>query len=130
MKNGKNNYGFLLIGMFALMLLVMTTFNTSGRVENINYTQLMHTLNNKDVKSIQVNKEGGVLVVEGAIKISDDPKAVYSEQRFKGFVPDTPEQYLELIAIANNAFKNKSEYVILDSINKNKRERNKIFRRL
>lgn len=28
---------------------------------------------------------------------------------------------LELIAIANNAFKNKSEYVILDSINKNKR---------
>ena len=37
---------------------------------------------------------------------------------------------LELIAIANNAFKNKSEYVILDSINKNKRERNKIFRRL
>lgn len=27
----------------------------------------------------------------------------------------------ELIAIANNAFKNKSEYVILDSINKNKR---------
>lgn len=28
---------------------------------------------------------------------------------------------LELIAIANNAFKNNSEYVILDSINKNKR---------
>lgn len=28
---------------------------------------------------------------------------------------------LELIAIANNAFKNESEYVILDSINKNKR---------
>lgn len=28
---------------------------------------------------------------------------------------------LELISIANNAFKNKSEYVILDSINKNKR---------
>lgn len=72
MKNGKSNYGFLLIGMFALMLLVMTTFNPTNRVENVNYTQLMHTLNNKNVKSIQVNKDSGVLVVEGAIKISDD----------------------------------------------------------
>lgn len=40
---------------------------------------------------------------------------VYKEATNAGVWP------LELIAIANNAFKNKSEYVILDSINKNKR---------
>lgn len=102
MKKSKNNYGFLLLGMFALTLLLMSTFNSSSRIENVNYTQLIHTLENKDVKSIQVNEENGVLVVEGTIKISDDPKATYAEQSFKGYIPNTPEQYTALIDLAND----------------------------
>ena len=102
MKKGRSNYGFFLISLFALMFLITMMFNTNNRVENLNYTQLIHTLKTKDIQSIQINKDAGVLVVEGSIKISDDPKAVFTEQKFKAFVPDTPEQYLQLINIAND----------------------------
>lgn len=102
MKSGRNNYGFFLISLFALMFIITMTFNTNNRIENLNYTQLIHTLKTKDVQSIQINKDAGVLVVEGTIKISDDPKATYTEQKFKAFVPDTPEQYLQLISIAGD----------------------------
>lgn len=101
MKKRNSNYSFLIMIFAILMFITFTTFNNGNKVDNLNYTQLIKTLETKNVKKIVVRKDQGVLVVEGSIKVSDDPKALVKEQKFQGRAPNTSQQYNQLISIAD-----------------------------
>ncbi|MDF9867706.1 cell division protease FtsH [Bacilli bacterium PM5-3] len=101
MKNKRGNYGFLVMGLVIMAFLFYSTFNSTSRVEKLNYNQLIKTLETKNVKSILVRNSNGVLVVDGSIKVTDDPKATVKEQKFQGKTPNTTEQYNQIIDVAN-----------------------------
>lgn len=100
MKKKKTNYSFMIMIFAILMFISFTTLNNANSVNELNYTQLIKTLETKNVNRMVVKKDKGILVVEGAIKISDDPKAIIKEQKFIGKVPNTSNQYKELIQVA------------------------------
>ncbi|MDL2211307.1 ATP-dependent zinc metalloprotease FtsH [Erysipelotrichaceae bacterium OttesenSCG-928-M19] len=102
MKNrrGFNSFYILLIVMG--LLLVMSTFSNTNKVETLNYNQLVKTLETKNVESISVRNSNGVLIVNGTIKITDNPRAAVQEQRFQGKAPSTTNQYEEIIKLAQD----------------------------
>ena len=100
MKNRRSNYGFIVLGLLIMGMLFYSTFNSGSIVENLNYNQLINTLETKNVNAITVRNNNGVLVVDGSIRITNNPRAVVKDQQFRGKAPSTPEQYNQIIQIA------------------------------
>ncbi|MEG0284185.1 MAG: ATP-dependent metallopeptidase FtsH/Yme1/Tma family protein, partial [Erysipelotrichales bacterium] len=98
----KNNINFTLLLLVFIALMAMFSLGNANKVSELNYNQLIQTLETKNVKDIKVKTDRGVLVVQGNIKLTDDPKARLKEQKFVGKAPHTNEQYNEIIKVAKD----------------------------
>ncbi|WP_423363648.1 ATP-dependent zinc metalloprotease FtsH [Mycoplasma sp. P36-A1] len=101
MKNKKNSYSFLLLVSMILLFVAYLAFTSSGRVTNLSYTQLIKTIETKEVSKLEVTTQSGVMSVQGRITTKGSDNAT-SEQIFEGNAPLTSEQYQELIDVAGD----------------------------
>jgi len=99
-KTKKSNLSFMVLVTLILVSVAYLAFGGQGRVENLNYTELMETIRTRDVTSLDLVTQNGVMQVRGAIQSQPTGNAPVVEELFEGNAPLTSEQYNELIALA------------------------------
>jgi len=111
-KNKRSNLSFIVLITLILVSVAYLAFGTQGRIQTLNYNDLIQTITTRNVTSLEGTTQNGVIALRGIITSDGGDGTTHVEEIFEGNLPLTSEQYEQLINLAKEHNVNISFYPV------------------